>query len=358
MKVDGTSATDYLRLTLILQTVCSRMSSALATAGATPATTLNDKPLALRIHAICEEAYGVRSFDLRPVGCNVLPEIRAGAHIQLRLTNGITRSYSLSNAPDESHRYVIAVNLSANSRGGSRHIHSSWRVGDVVEASVPRCHFPLEEAAQTSVLIAGGIGVTPLLSMASRLDSLGRRWHMHYFARSKEHAAYADALTALAARGHGTLACHFDDDPTTHGDLVGCVAAAPFDAHLYCCGPASMLDAFVACCADRPTSHVHLERFGSTGAPAGQGGFDVTLARSRKTVRIVAGQTILDALLAHGVNVPHACREGVCGSCETRVLDGTPDHRDSVLGTAERASNRTMLVCCSGCRGDSLTLDL
>ncbi|MFT4432894.1 PDR/VanB family oxidoreductase [Caballeronia sp. 15715] len=314
--------------------------------------------LQVRIHARRDEAQNVLSLDLRSVDGSPLPPFNAGAHVEVELPNGLSRSYSLVNTPLETHRYVIAVNRDRSSRGGSQFIHEQLQAGDFLSISAPRNHFPLAEDAQCTVMFAGGIGVTPLYSMAQRLDVLQRPWEMHYFARSRANAAFAEALVQLASRGHCSMHFHFDDAAGSRTELARRIASAPAFAHLYCCGPAPMLDAFVDACRPRPATHVHLERFAADEAPAVEGGFDVVLARSEKTIRIAPGQTILDAVLARGVDAPHSCQEGVCGSCETRVLEGEPDHRDSVLGPDERASKQTMMICCSGCKSATLVLDL
>jgi tetrachlorobenzoquinone reductase len=314
--------------------------------------------LQVRVYACRNEAQGILSLELRPVDSVALPPFSAGAHIEIDLPDGLSRSYSLVNSQLETHRYVVAVNLDKASRGGSAFIHDRLRVGDVVSISAPRNHFPLNEDASLSVMFAGGIGITPLFSMAQRLDALKRHWEMHYFARSRACAAFVDSLVQLAAQGRGSVHCHFDDETDSRADLAKCVASVPTHAHLYCCGPAPMLDAFVDASSGRPPSQVHLERFSAAAPVAAEGGFSVVLSRSGRTIQVVAGQTILDAVLKHGIEAPHACKEGVCGSCETRVLDGKPEHRDTVLGLSERASNRTMMICCSGCKSGTLVLDL
>jgi vanillate O-demethylase ferredoxin subunit len=312
----------------------------------------------VRVHSIKDEALGIKSYDLRPIEARELPRFSAGAHIEVALPNGLVRHYSLVNSTSESHRYVVAVNLDPASRGGSKFMHRGLANGDTLRISEPRNHFPLDVSAESTVLFAGGIGVTPLVSMAECLTSLGRRWEMHYFSRSADRAAYVDVLLALARRGSGTLHCHFDDIAETRVDFSACVGTSASNAHLYCCGPGSMLDAFVEACADRRSSHVHLERFSGAVESASEGGYTVVLSRSGKTIQVEQGQTILDAVLANGVDVAFSCKEGVCGSCETRVISGNPDHRDSVLGPDERKANRSMMICCSGCGGTELVLDL
>jgi vanillate O-demethylase ferredoxin subunit len=223
----------------------------------------------------------------------------------------------------------------------------------------PRNNFPLAEDAPDSLLIAGGIGITPMLSMVTRLVSLGRAWTLHYCARTRADAAFLDKLDALGGMPHGQVRLNFDHDPGGRMlDLAALVAAAPVGAHLYCCGPAPMLAAFEAATAGRLPQQVHVEHFTATEAPATAGGFTVVLAKSGREVFVAAGETILDAVLAAGIEAPHSCMEGVCGSCEASVIDGLPDHRDLVLSNAEKAANRSMMICCSGSKGARLTLDL
>jgi vanillate O-demethylase ferredoxin subunit len=294
------------------------------------------------------------SFDLRAPDGGALPPFMAGAHVNLRL-DGVERSYSLTNSPEETHRYVIAVRREEGGRGGSRLVHERLRPGTVVQVSAPANLFGLDEAAAEHILIAGGIGITPILSMARRLATLGRSWRVYYGVRFIEDAAFADDLRSLA----GTEAGRVTIQPRASGrlDIAAIVAAAPPAAHLYCCGPAGMLEAFRAAAEGRDPATVHFEYFQSA-QEAAKGGFTVYLARSKKTFDIGDNQSILGAVLASGMKVAHSCQQGVCGACETRVLEGTPDHRDSVLSPREQAANRTMMICCSGSKTPRLVLDL
>jgi len=332
------------------------------TVPATPVSFVENE-LELRLQSIRYEAQDIVSLEWRSPDHDVLPPFTAGAHIDLRLGDALTRSYSLTNPEHERDRYVIAVKRDPASRGGSRFVHEQLRVGGLLRATAPRNHFRLCEDAPHSVLFAGGIGITPLWSMIQRLDQLARSWELHYSARSQEHAAFVDhALSLAAGQGQGRVYCHYDDVHGQDGrlDLSEAIGRVAADAHVYCCGPAPMLDAFERACAARDPSTVHLERFTPTlaSAPATTAGYTVTLARTGRTIPVAPGQSILTALLDAGVSAPHSCKEGVCGSCETRVLEGTPNHRDSVLSASERASNRTMTICCSGSKGDALVLDL
>jgi tetrachlorobenzoquinone reductase len=283
-----------------------------------------------------------------------VPAFTAGAHVDLHLPNGLVRQYSIANAQDERHRYVLGVKRDAAGRGGSRFLHDDLRVGTVLEVGGPRNNFPLVEAASHSVLIAGGIGVTPIVSMVARLRSLARPWELHYAVRRRSEAAFLDEL--LAGDGHVRL--HVDEEQGGVLDVARIVGTAPEKAHLYCCGPTPMLEAFTAAASSRPAERVHLEYFSSAIAPAVESGFIVELARSKLRIEIPPGQTILDTLRARGFKVQSSCEQGICGSCETRVLAGEPDHRDLLLSDAEKATNEVMMICCSGSRSPILVLDL
>lgn len=313
----------------------------------------------VRIKRISFEVENINSYELMsPTGGDLVP-FTAGSHIDLHLSNGMIRSYSLVNDQSERNRYVVAVNNDAASRGGSRLIHETLRVGDIISVSHPRNNFDLHEDASHSVLIAGGIGITPLLSMIRRLEALGRSWELVYAARTRRTAAFLDDLKILRPDAQRNLHLNFDQEPKGRMiDLPSVVKDVHPDAHLYCCGPVPMLEAFEAATADRPAGHVHVEYFKAREKPAAEGGFEVKLARSNQTIAVQAGQTILDALLAAGITVNYACAEGVCGTCETRVIEGVPDHRDLFLSKDEQDANKTIMVCCSGSKSTSLVLDI
>jgi len=312
-------------------------------------------PLLLRLHAITFGAEGIHLCELRAPHGGELPAFTAGAHIDLSLPNGMMRQYSLSNPQAERHRYVIGVKRDPASRGGSRFMHEDLRVGTLMRTSLPRNNFPLAEGAAHSVLIAGGIGITPIRCMVDRLQRLGRSWELHYGVRRRAEAVFLDELRA----GPSQLHLHVDDEAAgALMDVGGIVKAASEEAHLYCCGPTPMLKAFEAATAARPESHVHAEYFSPDAPAAVEGGFSVRMARSGRTIPVQPGQTILAALKAAGVEAPFSCAQGVCGACETRVLDGVPDHRDMILSPQEKAANATMMICCSGSKTPMLVLDI
>jgi tetrachlorobenzoquinone reductase len=319
--------------------------------------TETDKTIEVRVRSITYEADDIISLDLRPVAAQTLPAFTAGAHIELQLRNGLSRNYSLANPQYERHRYCVGVLKEPAGRGGSRFIHESVRAGDILRISPPRNNFPLVEAAECSVLIAGGIGITPVWCMVQRLVELGRPWRLFYAVRLRRRAAFLDAILALDAARNVHL--HFDDE--RDGAFVNIdevVQDAAPGTHFYCCGPLPMLAAFERATAGLPADTVHVEYFAAKEPVAVVGGFDVVLARSGRSVFVPEHSTVLDALLAAGVVVGHSCLEGVCGTCETKVLEGIPDHRDMVLSAQERGSNRTMMICCSGSKSGRLVLDL
>jgi vanillate O-demethylase ferredoxin subunit len=317
-------------------------------------------PLQVRVKSISWEAEGILAFDLRPEPpLRILPAFTAGAHIDLHLPNGLIRSYSLLNAPHEPHRYVIGVNRDAQSRGGSRYLHETLRPGDVLTISPPRNNFPLDDSASLAVLVAGGIGITPILGMIHRLRKLGRPWRLHYAARTRKQAAFVETLEAMGMEPGSEVHLTFDREAGADRlDVAAIAASLPEGAHIYCCGPVPMLEAFEQATASLAPERVHREYFAAREAAATAGGFTVELARSGRSVEIQPGKTILECLIAEGVEPMYSCQEGVCGTCEVRVLDGEPDHRDLVLNAAERAANNRMMVCCSGARSRRLVLDL
>lgn len=319
--------------------------------------------LQVRIRSITFEAEHILGFELVPLPpAQCLPTFTAGAHIDLHLntqSGPLVRSYSLLNDPRETHRYRIGVNRDPKSRGGSRHVHEALRAGDVLTISEPRNNFPLDESAPFNVFIAGGIGITPMLGMIARSQALGTPWRLHYAARTREHAGFLDMLAAYQGQSGAEVRLNFDQAPGGQMlDLGRVVNELPEGAHVYCCGPLPMLEAYEQATVGLPPERVHREYFAAKEAAATGGGFTVELARSRKTLEVPEGKSILDCLIDLQVEPPFSCREGVCGTCEVRVLEGTPDHRDLVLTDAERAVGDRMMVCCSGAKTRKLVLDL
>ena len=310
------------------------------------------------VHTLRYEAEGVISVELRDPDHKDLPAFEAGAHIDLHLPNGMVRSYSLLNDCSDRHRYVLGVLRDAKSRGGSKAVHEQLRVGMRVDISRPRNNFALHENAAYTVLLAGGIGVTPILCMARRLKSIGKSFEVLYFARSRRHAAFLDEMEGVTSRLH----LHFDDEQGGPPDLKGLLAARnTANTSYYACGPTGLLNAFESHCQSLGYANAHIERFAGLNVAASSEAkqrYAVELKRSGKVIEIAPDMSLLAALRAANANVQTSCEEGICGSCETRVLQGIPDHRDSVLSPAEQAGNLMMMVCVSGSRSERLVLDL
>lgn len=312
--------------------------------------------LTVLVHTIRYEAQGIVSVELRALDGSSLPAFEAGSHIDLHLDNGLVRSYSLFNDADERHRYVVGVLNDKNSRGGSRFVHEKLRVGQTLKISAPRNNFELNENADQTILVAGGIGITPIFCMFKRMRALGKPVKLIYCARSPQEAAF---LAELQQSGGDSLLTHFDSEKGGPPDLKALLAEYGADTHYYCCGPTPMLDAFENVLGELNFPNVHVERFSAGEVTAAQdSGYTVECRKSNKVLTVPAGMALLDALLDAGLPADYSCREGVCGACELSVLEGEPDHRDSVLSNSERAANKTMMVCVSGCKGSRLVLDI
>ena len=318
---------------------------------------MSARSIQVRLQQIRWEAQGIASYEFVPAGNESLPAFTAGAHIDLSLPQGLTRSYSLTNAPSDPDRYVIAVQREAGGRGGSSWMHTVPRVGDVLRVGAPGNDFELAEGAQESVFIAGGIGITPVMAMTRRLHALGRSWRLHYAARSPGEAAFMRELESMQSASTAVEFC-FRSSRASRMNIGRIVGDAPAGAHLYCCGPGRMIDEFLSACSQRPAAFVHCERFSSSSPADTAGGFEVLLQRSGQRIAVPAGKTILDTLLDHSVAVQYACCAGVCGTCLTPVVEGLPDHRDDYLTAQEKLENRSIMICCSGSRTQTLVLDL
>ncbi|MBT2326357.1 oxidoreductase [Variovorax paradoxus] len=314
------------------------------------------------VHTMRYEADGIVSVEFRPVSPEVeFPAFEAGSHIDLHLPNGLVRSYSLCNPCSDRQRYVVGVANDRKSRGGSRYVHQQLRVGMTLAISAPRNNFKLEEGAERSVLVAGGIGVTPIWCMLQRLVAIGKPVEMIYCARNRKEAAFCDAIEALARERGVSLTWHFDADKGEPPDLPVLLAGKGAASHFYCCGPAPMLDAFEKTCEQLGYAHAHIERFAAAHveAPSATESYVVECAKSGRSVEVPPGKSILDSLIDAGLSPDHSCKEGVCGACETKIVSaGEIDHRDGILSKAERAANKTMMICVSQCRRGPLVLDI
>ncbi len=303
------------------------------------------------------EADGIFRYELARADGTPLPAFSAGAHIDVHLPGGLVRQYSLCNDDRETHRYCIAVLRDPASRGGSIALHDQVKPGDLLSISTPRNQFPLVQAP-FSLLLAGGIGITPLLGMAQHLVAHGGEFNLHYCTRSLSRTACRDNVAALGARAQ----LHLNDGETAQKlNLPAVLAAAPADSRLYVCGPGGFIDFVVqtAKAARWPADRIHLEYFGAAPQDtSGDRAFEVRLASTGTTYTIPADKTIVAALQDQGVEVMVSCEQGVCGTCLTRVLEGTCDHRDMYLTDDEKARNDQLLPCCSRAKSPLLVLDL
>ncbi|TDY15500.1 vanillate O-demethylase ferredoxin subunit [Paraburkholderia sp. BL6665CI2N2] len=306
-----------------------------------------------------EVATDICVLDLSHPEGKALPPFSAGAHIDVQLRDGLVRQYSLCNPPSETHIYRIGVLRDPNSRGGSIAMHALAE-GDTVEIGEPRNHFPLTYDAGHSILLAGGIGITPILCMAEQLLNVGTSFEMHYGTREPSRTAFRDRLSEPDIRSYVHM--YHDCAPASERlDLKRILSFPKATTHLYVCGPAGFIDAVLNETAARGwnPANVHREYFG-VGAVAKQVNscFQVRLASTGKLIEIAAHETVVQALASQGVDIPTSCEQGVCGTCLTRVLAGQPDHRDMYLTDEERAANDQFLPCCSRSRSPTLTLGL
>lgn len=301
-------------------------------------------------------ATDVAAFELVAVD-GVLPTLQPGAHIDVHLPNGLVRQYSVTNGPVETGSYRIGVKLEPESSGGSTLLHDVVREGDVLEISTPRNGFVLRRDRAHTVLIAGGIGLTPLLAMAQSLAHSAQSYELHVFARGDDHVAFADVLESLG----DAVTLHLGRSPEeTREDLSAILGGDRDGAQVYSCGPPPMLDAVRTIAADAGwhDADVHFEYFDNDLDVDDSTSFEVALARSAVTLQVPAGSTLLDVLRAEGYPMASSCEKGACGTCAVPVLDGEPEHFDVHLTPAERAANDTMLTCVSRAVGERLVLDL
>jgi ferredoxin-NADP reductase/nitrite reductase/ring-hydroxylating ferredoxin subunit len=312
--------------------------------------------LRVRVDAKWRAGDGVAGFALAPL-TGVLPTAQPGAHIDVHLPDGSVRQYSIVNAPGEDDRYIIGVKREPDSRGGSERLHEVVREGDVLAVSEPRNNFPLRRDADRTLLVAGGIGVTPLLAMAQALRHQGLEHELHYFGRSEEHLAFPDRLAQLgdAVRRHCGL-----DPGRTRDQLTRVLGRYEPGRQVYVCGPGPMIEAVreLSAAAGWPVEKVHFEYFRNTREIDKSSTFEVALARSCLTVEVGPGQTVLAAIRGAGVELPSSCEQGACGTCLATVVEGTPVHQDVYLNEVERASGESIITCVSRCSSPRLVLDL
>jgi ferredoxin-NADP reductase len=303
---------------------------------------------------IAQEAEGIVSLRLEPVAGEKMPTWEPGAHIDLVLGADLERQYSLCGDPTDLSSWRLGILREPESRGGSAYVHETLAVGDRVVCRGPRNNFALVDA-ERYLFIAGGIGITPILPMIAACEAAGKPWRLFYGGRRTSSMAFRDELAA-----HGERVTFSPQD--THGllDLATILGAPTPDTAVYCCGPGVLLDAVEERCTSWPSASLHLERFRpKEGVLDGVNlPFEVELDASGITLRVGTDQTLAEAIEAAGVDLPTSCREGTCGTCETYVLEGEPDHRDSYLSAEEQASGEVIMPCCSRSRSPRLVLDL
>lgn len=292
-----------------------------------------------------------------------LPAFSAGAHIDMVLPGPqgeLIRQYSLCNAPGETHRYQIAVLREPQSRGGSDRVHDGLAVGDILRISVPRNHFQLAPHAAHSLLLAGGIGITPLLAMAEQLSRQGAPFTLHHATRNPARTPFLDRIAA-APYAQRVIHHHSEGDNAQRLDIAATLTHAEAGSHLYVCGPQRFIDAVLATARGHGWSEdrLHCEYF--SAAPidtSGDGTFELEIASTGQVITVPPGKTALHALHDAGLDIASSCEEGVCGTCLTGVKSGTPDHRDHYLTTEEQQANDQFMPCCSRARSARLVLDL
>jgi ferredoxin-NADP reductase len=269
----------------------------------------SDQIFPARLVGIRYAAKDVNLYEFERTDGQLFPGTQPGAHVDLILPNKTVRQYSLVSAADSPRSYIIGVKLDPNSRGGSRYIHESMRVGETFQLSAPRNNFRLVQDAAETIFIAGGSGITPIWCMIQRLSSLKKKWKLHYACRSRGDAAFAEQLAA-----HEQVHLHFDDENQQFMDINKAISKASRETHLYCCGPHPMLEAFETATRALPPAHIHVEYFTPKLPPSITGGFTVELKRSGKSFFIPSGKTILEVLLAAGFRLHSSCEQGVCGA--------------------------------------------
>lgn len=306
------------------------------------------------------EAEDTYSYELVSADGTALPGFAAGAHIDVHVPGGYIRQYSLCNDAVETHRYRIAVLKEQASRGGSAAMVDSVVQGDTLQIGAPRLLFPLQTGAPSSLLFAGGIGITPILSMAAHLASTDRHFALHYCARSVSRMAFREQILASGFASRAQL--HADDGVAAQRlDVDAVLGAAAEGAHLYVCGPSGFMEHIIGAArkAGWPETRIHREYF---SAPEGNSDdnevFDIKIASTGQVLTVPAGATAVDVLTGAGFEIPVSCEQGVCGTCLCKVLEGEPDHRDMFLTDAEHAKNDQFTPCCSRSKSRTLVLDL
>ncbi len=309
--------------------------------------------LQVRLRALRWEAPGVLSLELTAPDGGDLPPFEPGAHIDIKLPDGTLRQYSLCGDPNDLSHYRVGIRAISGGQSSS-YVHRKLRPGDLLTVSTPRNNFPLV-AAKRYIFVAGGIGITPFIPMMRALSAEGRPWTLLYCNRRTEDAPFLKEIESLG----GEMSLH-SSEAGTRLDVAQRFATVEDDAVIYCCGPERLMLAVEEATQDWPSGSVHFEWFAPRSRPLdeGSGGFEVVCEASGITVSVSPDKSILEALNDAGIEVPCSCQQGICGTCEVRVLSGEVDHRDSILSSAEREANETMMTCVSRAKGSRLILDI
>lgn len=317
---------------------------------------MTSQPIPVRVIAAEEVADNIRAYTLARDDNSDLPTFSAGAHIDLLLENGLSRQYSLCSDPENRAQYRVAVQLEEQGRGGSAWIHANVHQDDRIQINAPRNHFELNESADRYLLIAGGIGITPIMLMASRLKALGKDFTFYYLSRSVHQAAFASQLQQQFGEH---LHCYFSDDINERLNIEALFAQQSEKTEIYTCGSEHLLQAILAAAETNPNLTVNYERFAAIEQDDSRNQrFEIELAQSGRVLTVEPEQSILEVLRSEGFSVETMCEEGLCGSCEVDLLDGEADHRDSVLSDSEKSEQNVLMVCCSRALSPRLKLDL
>lgn len=316
---------------------------------------MDTHPLRLKVQSVAAETPFIRSLVFG-VESGAVPEWQAGAHIRVSLPSGGDRPYSLMALPGLTEgALALGVLREELSTGGSRFMHA-LKIGDVVKATAPVNNFRLHEGASPALLFAGGIGVTPILSMAAELQARGTPYRLHYAGRAQGLLAFLPQLHAICAKG---LSVHYESNDSRL-DIAAALKDAPAGSHVYVCGPAGMIDSVKAGALAKgiPIDCIHFELFKAEPPNFPNKPFEVELKSTGQVIKVATDQTIIQALEAAGLDVLYDCRRGDCGICQCGVIAGVPDHRDVILSDDEKASNKIMQICVSRAKSERLVLDL
>ena len=321
--------------------------------------------LNLRVRSVTYEAEDINTYELVDPHGGELPPFTAGAHIDVHVGDDLIRQYSLSNDPRERHRYVIGVLYEPGGRGGSKAMHENVHAGALLTTSEPRNNFPLAGRASHHILLAGGIGVTPMMAMVADLRSRRSNFSLHYCTRSPEKTAFSDQLADLVADGH-VIIHHDGGDPSQGLDIKALLADRKSGAHLYYCGPTGFMQAAEDAAAHWSKGSVHFEYFSvpdepeaaapATDTAAGEDTFQIKVASSGVIFDVPADKSIVDVLRDNGIEVDTSCESGLCGTCQTKYLEGEPEHHDLLLDDDEQ--QEFLMICCARSKSPLIVLDL